>query len=219
MTDTVLPAGASGEVGKRLVGNLIADNSIGEIHLLTRRPLSINHKKVVEHIVEFNSLGELNFNTSFDHAFCCLGTTIKQAGSQQAFYHVDFDYCVQFAELASKHQCRNLSIISSLGANPNSNNFYLQTKGKMEKSIQALGWHKLLIFRPSLLTGPRAEFRTAEVLGGYLMKLITPLMVGQLKQYRPIQMDTVAKAMASANLPPTDGISIIESSEIQKLGQ
>lgn len=229
MKHTVLLVGASGEIGRRLTNNLIACNSIGEVHLLNRRPLNIKHEKVVEHIVDFENLAELSFSQSFDLAFCCLGTTIKQAGSQHAFFHVDYDHCISFAQLALKHQCHSLSIISSLGANATSHNFYLQTKGKMEKSMQSMDWRTLLIFRPSLLVGQRSEFRIAERIGGFFMQAITPLMLGPLKQYRPINMDTVASAMCHLS---TAGIitkqivekrtvekRIIESQEIELLGQ
>ena len=219
MKHTVLLVGASGEIGRRLTSNLIASNLIGEIHLVNRRKLNIDHEKVVEHIVDFENLAELSFNQSFDLAFCCLGTTIKQAGSQDAFFHVDYDHCINFAQFALKHQCRSLSIISSLGANATSNNFYLQTKGKMEKSIQSMDWRTLLIFRPSLLIGQRNEFRIGEKIGGFFMKAISPLMLGQLKQYRPIDMDTVASAMCQLSTKEGSEKRIIESQEIELLGR
>lgn len=218
MKHTVLLVGASGEIGRRLTNKLIADNSIGEIHLVNRRKLNINHENVVEHLVDFEHLTEQSFNLSFDLAFCCLGSTIKQAGSEHAFFHVDHDHCVNFAQLALKHQCHNLSIISSLGANATSNNFYLQTKGKMEESIKSMDWPSLLIFRPSLLIGQRSEFRIGERLGGLIMKIIAPLMLGPLKQYRPINMDTVASAMCCLATTGNSGKRVIESQEIELLG-
>jgi uncharacterized protein YbjT (DUF2867 family) len=219
MKHTVLLAGASGEIGKRLTNNLIEDNSISEIHLLNRRPLGLTHEKVVEHIIDFEMMDELSFSHSFDQAFCCLGTTIKQAGSQQGFYQVDYTHCVNFAKFAAKHQCRNLSVISSLGANPKSNNFYLQTKGAMEEAMQSLDWQTLLIFRPSLLVGKRAEFRILERLGGYFLQLLAPLMIGPLKRYRPIQMSCVAKAMSLMTAQNKVTSKIIESTEINSIAK
>lgn len=217
MKHTVLLAGASGEVGKRLIQNLIADNSVGEIHLLNRRPLHLNHEKVFEHITDFESLNELSFTQTFDKAYCCLGTTIKQAGSQQAFFNVDYTYCLNFAKLSFKHQCRNLSIISSLGANAASNNFYLQTKGKLEQSLQAMDWQSLQIFRPSLLIGDRKEFRLSEKCGGALLQLMASFMIGPLKRYRPIQILAVAKALSVYPSDSNIKNMVIESDQIQKI--
>ncbi len=217
MAKRILLAGGSGAVGSRLLQKLIAHNEVGEIHLLNRRPQEIVHPKVIQHHIEFDHMDALDLELNFDQAYCCLGTTIKQAGSKGAFEKIDLHYVQCFALMAKRHQCTNFAAISSIGAKTKTNNFYLHTKGRMEETLTSMGWKSLWIFRPSLLVGHREEFRLAEHFGGFLIKLISPFMLGPAKKYRPIHMDTVANTMANIMSAQSNGVNVVESGEIALL--
>jgi len=217
MKENILIAGASGEVGQRLVKQLLLDTRVASIHLINRRPLDFSDPKVTQHQVDFNQLSALNLNQDFSLAYCCLGSTIKQAGSKSAFEQVDLHYVTEFAQLAQRHKTSKFAVISSIGANPHKGGFYLQTKGRMEVALQAMAWQQLWVFRPSLLIGQRKEFRLGEHIGALASKLISPLLVGPLKNYRPIEMDNVANAMASILSLNHTGIRLIENTQILSL--
>jgi nucleoside-diphosphate-sugar epimerase len=134
-------------------------------------------------------------NKHINTAICCLGTTIKTAGSQEAFQTVDLDYVLAFAELAKSIGAKKIIVISSVGANPKSGNFYLQTKGKMETTLSALAFEQTHFIRPGLLMGSRKEFRLGEHMASWLMPALNVFLIGSLSKYRGIQMDLVAKAI------------------------
>jgi uncharacterized protein YbjT (DUF2867 family) len=213
----VLFAGSTGGIGKRLLSHLIARNAIDEIHLLLRRPMGIENPRVFEHIVDFKDLSKLKINTESSGetiSFCTLGTTIKKAGSKQNFSQVDLDFVFNFAKWASNNGSEQFAVISSLDANPNSKNFYLKTKGQMESSIKQLPWKSAWILRPSLLLGKRDEFRLAEFVGGALSKIVSPLLIGRLRRYRPIHMDHVATTLTSLIESSGTGNIVLESDQI-----
>ena len=151
-----------------------------------------------------------------EDVFVALGTTIKKAGSQQAFYRVDYNYPFQVAYLAQQRGAQRFLMVSALGANAASRVFYNRVKGEAENAIRELGLPKVWFFRPSLLLGERAESRPGEKLGQAIGKWIAPLLVGRLRRYRPIEADAVAAAMvytATHEVPP----GVIESDEIARL--
>ncbi len=217
MGKRILLAGGSGEVGSRLVENLIAQNSISEIHLINRRPLVYQYEKVTQHTVDFKQLGNTGINEKFDLAYCCLGTTIKKAGSEAAFEEVDLTFVREFSQLAKQTHCQHLVVISCVGADPKSAGLYLKTKGLMEAALADQNWKKLSVFRPGLLMGKRQEFRLVEWVSGLLMKIINPLFIGPLYKYRGIQMDTVANAMANIDSRGLSGTVILGNQEINAL--
>lgn len=219
MTLNVILAGASGEVGKRLLNKLIANNLVSSVHLVNRQVQPINHPKVIQHHVDFENLSPLQNTPQFDLAFCCLGTTIKKAGSKAAFEKVDFQYTCQFAQLAKQHGCHRFAVISSVGANANKGGFYLETKGRMEECLRDMNWPSLYLFRPSLLIGKRQEFRIGEQIGGVFSKLFSPLLQGALHRYRPIKMDMVASAMNAITTSAKIGVNIVEGKEILNLAK
>ncbi|MEH6344464.1 MAG: hypothetical protein V7785_05220 [Bermanella sp.] len=219
MKKNILMVGASGEVGQRLVKQLLLDTRVDCIHLLNRRQLKMNDPRVIQHQVDFNQLNTLDLKLDFNLAYCCLGSTIKQAGSKAAFEKVDLHYVTEFAQLAQRHNAARFAVISSIGANAHKGGFYLQTKGRMEEALQAMTWQQLWVFRPSLLIGQRKQFRLAEQFGALASKLISPLLVGPLKNYRPIEMDNVANAMASILGLNQMGTSLIENTQILSLAK
>jgi uncharacterized protein YbjT (DUF2867 family) len=182
------------------------------VHVWTRGALSISHGKAVLEIVKFEEL-EKHRVTAAD-VFCCLGTTIKQAGSQAAFRRVDFDYPVALAQAAARDGAKRLLVVSALGADARSSVFYNRVKGEMEEAVRAAGVPKTLVFRPSLLVGPRAEPRLGERIGQVIGALLGPL----LGRYRPIHAEHVADAMLKAaqrDLPS----QVFESPQIRALAQ
>src|SRR4051812_1542384 len=185
---TAILVGATGLVGGALLEMLIADISFKRIITFSRRPLSIQHPKVevVEtDFIDFYSL-EKYFKEA-DAVFCCIGTTIKQAGSKEQFRKVDYEIPVHLADHAYKNNVRTFIIVSSLGADAKSKNFYLKTKGEMERDLASFKFIKIAFVRPSFLVGPRKEFRLMEKVMQVLMIFITPFLQGPLKKYRPIQ--------------------------------
>ncbi|MBL0342547.1 MAG: hypothetical protein IPP71_17585 [Bacteroidetes bacterium] len=130
-----------------------------------------------------------------DEIFCCLGTTIKKARTHEAFRKVDFELPLEIGLLAKQKGIQNLLVISSLGADPKSSNFYLKTKGEMEQALMELHLSGLKIFRPSMLLGPRSESRPAEAAGQILMNALSLLFIGPLRKYKAIPATTVALSM------------------------
>ncbi len=147
-----------------------------------------------------------------DIAYCCLGTTIKQAGSEQAFRAVDLDMVVAFAKRAREMGARHLIVISALGADRRSSIFYNKVKGEMEHALRAQDWPQLTICRPSLLLGERLEPRAAEQFVGPLSRLIPG-------KYRGIEACQLARAMWRLALEEQDGVRVVESDELRKLGK
>jgi len=153
---TVTIVGASGLVGRELLVQLCRDSSISVIHVLGRRAIHLpedpGNAELVQHQVDFNRLAEFAWPPC-DMLFCCLGTTIKAAGSQEAFRTVDYDYVVESARAARRAGATRLLVISAMGANPASGIFYNRVKGEMERAVAGLGYESVLIFRPALLSG------------------------------------------------------------------
>jgi uncharacterized protein YbjT (DUF2867 family) len=196
MNKGIVVAGATGEVGKRLVEKLIAQNPNTDIHVLVRTRSSSLDDSVQQHVIDFNQLNSFALDVNFDMAFCCLGTTIKRAGSKANFKHVDHNLIVQFARWTQEHGCRKFACISAVGANTQSSNFYLAVKGETEHDLSQMNWLTLWLIRPSLLLGNRDEFRLGEHIGSIAGRLISPLLFGPLKKYKPVHMLHVAQIMA-----------------------
>lgn len=190
-----LIVGASGLTGRTLLEMLLADSRYQRVHALVRKATLPTDAKLVEHVVDFDHLAPL---PRIDDAFCCLGTTIKRAGSQAAFRTVDFEYVVNVAKAAAKAGAKRFLVVSALGASATSAVFYSRVKGEMEDALKELGFAELHIFQPSLLTGNRPESRPAERAGIAAFSLIAPLMLGPSRKYRPIAAEAVAAAMLRA---------------------
>jgi len=220
---SLLIAGSTGEVGQRLVRNLLAHNLNTPIYAAVRRKASTQPPSgLIPFVVDFNHLldskPELN-TPSPTVAICCLGTTIKNAGNLEAFRKVDLDYVVNFAIFAKKLGITQFMVISSIGANSDSSNQYLQTKGEMEDRVSELGFEAITFIEPSLLVGNRKEFRLGEKLGGLASGMLSPLLIGPLRKYRPIPRDTVAKAMAQLSTNMKPGIHKIRYNDLVKLAK
>jgi len=207
-----LLAGATGLVGSFLLQRLLASERTARVIVWARRDIGRTHPKLKVEIADFERLHERRVDA--EDVFCCLGTTIKQAGSQAAFRRVDYDYPVALAMAAADGGARRLLVVSALGANPDSRVFYNRVKGEMEVAVRAAGVPRTIFFRPSLLSGPRAEERLGEKVGLVVGSILGPL----LGKYRPIHADIVAAAMLKAAEQDRPS-GVLESDEIRRVGQ
>ena len=210
---TALLAGASGLVGRELARQWTGP---GPLHLLVRRALPAGNPLLRVHVVDFAALPPL---PHADTAFCCLGTTIKQAGSQAAFRDVDQGAVLAFARAAQRAGVRHFGVVSALGADPRSRTFYSRVKGEMEAELATLGFASLLIARPSLLAGDRAALgqprRMGERLALALSAPLTPLIP---IAWRPVAAATVARALLRGVAQAHSGLRVLESAALQELG-
>jgi len=214
-----LIAGASGLVGKSLVEQLLADNQYENIVIVTRKPIGIKNPKLTEQIIDFESIELLKLNMAIDDVFCALGTTIKTAGSQQAFYKVDFTYVVNLGKWCAANNAQRFLIVSAMGAATKSGIFYNRVKGEMEGAVSKLSISQIQVFRPSLLMGNRSEKRSGEKLAQFLMGSLGFLFVGKLLNYKGIHADVVAKSMIVKAKQEVLGYTIYESGEMQGIGK
>ncbi|MDH4873258.1 oxidoreductase [Pseudomonas sp. BN515] len=206
----ILLAGATGLTGEHLLDRLLNEPTVARVLAPTRRPLA-------EHPHLQNPVGPLvemlpQLEGRIDVAFCCLGSTIRQAGSQEAFRAVDLDLVLAAARRARELGARHFIVISALGANQSSPIFYNKVKGEMEEALKAMDWPQLTIARPSLLMGPRNEFRFGERIAAAVMRWLPG-------KYRGIDVCTLARALWRLALEEQDGIRIIESDELRRLGR
>ena len=207
--------GATGLIGSHLLSQLLKDPYYHEVRVWTRRPLDNKHDKLRQVIVDFDRLAELEQKLiGVEDVFCCLGTTIKKAGSKDQFRKIDKDYPLTIAHMAKKAGAKQFLLVSALGANRESPFFYNQVKGEVEEELARVGFLSLHIFRPSLLLGKRQEFRIGEVVAGILSRVLAPLFVGRLRKIQPIQAGTVAAAMHYAANDEQLGIHVYESQQI-----
>lgn len=216
---TALLAGASGLVGSELLQLLLHSPMYEKVKVLVRTPLQVEHAKLEQIIVNYDQLETYGQHFQVDDLYCCLGTTIKRAGSQAAFRKVDYEYPVKLAQLAKQHGVQQYLIITAMGANANSSIFYSRVKGEVEAELQRIGIASVHIFRPSLLLGKRAEFRLGEQIASWLSPLFGFFLVGSLRKYRSIQAGTVAKGMLAAGIEQLPGTHTYDSAEIERISQ
>lgn len=202
-------AGSTGFIGNILLGLLKQDEVFSEVQVLSRRPLDLSDKFTM-------LVGDISGQklAPVDVAFCALGTTIATAGSQDAFYKVDHDMVIAFAKNAKEAGAKTFVLVSSVGANAKTSNFYLKVKGETERDLEAVGFDSLIILRPSMLMGERKEFRLGELIGKGAMTLFNPLMIGSLGKYKGIEGRTVAKAMVRLAKENLKGVHILEGSSL-----
>jgi uncharacterized protein YbjT (DUF2867 family) len=198
---------------------LLQDDTYTTVRILVRNKTNRQHAKLEQLKVDFNYLQYYKDSFAVDDVFCCLGTTIKKAGSQQAFYQVDATYPYEAARMAKQQGASQYLIVTAMGADKKSGIFYNRVKGEAEEKIAGLQFSSLQIFRPSLLLGERNETRIGEAIAQKIMPLFSFLMIGSLKKYKPISANKVARAMlkiARQNIP---GTHIYPSDQLQELGK
>jgi len=209
-----LIAGATGLVGKACLYALLENKAYTRIIALVRKPLAIKHHKLHQVIVDFENLNQAASEMMADDVYCCLGTTIKVAGSQENFKKVDYHYPIELAKIGLQNGATRFMVVSAMGANPQSAIFYNKTKGEMETAMKQLSYHFIGIFQPSLLLGDRKELRVGELIGKAVMKGLGFLFLGPLKKYKAIQAVVVAKAMITMALGNLEGIHTYQNDNI-----
>ena len=250
MCRTAIIIGASGLVGKEVLKQLLIDsdttkkiisgksicssenntetNSIfSKIIIFVREPIALTHEKLEQHVINFDAIEDYCNLIKGNIVFCCLGTTIKKALSRDAFLKVDYTYPLELAKIAKKNGVKSFLIISSVGANTHSSNFYLKVKGDVEAALEKIDFTSLIVMRPSLLLGDRNEFRFGELAFKVLMKFFSFAFVGKLRKYRAIESVVVAKAMVrlsilsmnKASVSKLSGLNIFQSDSIAELGK
>lgn len=201
MPRIALIGGATGLVGRELVSLLLGSPVYQRVRVLVRRPLLFSHTRLEEVRTDYSDLAALGDKLKVDDAFCCLGTTLRKAGSKEAFEAVDYGHVLALARAAQAAGVKRFLVVSAAGTSEHSAAFYSQVKARMEKDVATLGFESIHIVRPSLLLGNREESRPGERLGQILSPLISPLMLGGLRKYRPVRAGDVARAMMTLAQP------------------
>lgn len=212
-TKIALVIGATGLIGRQLVELLLQSPYYKEVRILVRKSTGIENPRLAEIKYNFNQPDATK--VLGDDVFCCLGTTMKKAGSKEAFFKVDYEYPLQIARFAKQNGATNFLIVTAMGANPESTFFYNRVKGEVEEDLQMLNYPGLHIFRPSLLLGNREEKRLGEKIGESVMRFLKPALVGHLKKYQAIESEKVAKAMIEIAQSNSRGVYIHESDKMQ----
>ncbi|GGK63120.1 oxidoreductase [Rufibacter glacialis] len=203
-----LIAGASGLVGSHCLQLLLQSPRYSKVIAVGRTRLNLEHPKLQQVIVDFNDLEKHRHSLIADDVFCCLGTTIKKAGSKENFRKVDYTYVVNLAKITSTHFATQFLVVSALGADIHSRIFYNHVKGEMEEAVKKLPFTAVHIFQPSLLLGDRQEVRFGEKAAETLMKATSFLFNGPLRKYKGIHAGTVAKAMLEAAKQDGGGVLV-----------
>lgn len=216
LNKTALLLGASGLTGRNVLQLLLNDSLYTQVTIYVRRPVKLSHPKLIQQVINYETLDTA---VEADDVFCCLGTTIKKAGSQEAFRQVDLVYPLRVAALQLAAGSTQFNLISAVGASEKSGVFYSRTKGEVEQALQRMGFPQLNIFRPSIIIGERDERRTGEKIALGMARVIAPLLIGSLRKYRPVTALAIARAMLHYAHAAEQGIHIITSDQIQLFEQ
>lgn len=218
---TAVVLGATGLIGRHVVELLLADDTFNKVRLLVRKPFPMHHPKLEVQQVDFNNTNE--FKTGLgagDCLFCCVGTTnSKVKGDKTAYRKVDYDIPVNAARFASEAGFSKFLLVSAIGSNTSSRNFYVKLKGEVEQAVEKYTFRSIHIFQPSILLGKRNEVRLGESIGKGVMKALSFLFVGSLKKYKGIEAIDVAKAMVEAAKKGDSGLKKYTYTEMMELIQ
>lgn len=213
MTATII--GSTGLTGGVLLRLLLADSAITRVVSISRRPLNIADPKLVEVLVpELSVLPSVEAKVRGNLYFCCLGTTLKAAGSKENFEKIDHDAVVSFAKIARAHEAKSLTVVSSLGASARSRFFYNRVKGRTEEDLETLAIRSLILFRPGFLVGRRTEYRWAEILAYGTLVPISKLLPDHTQRRWLTKVETLAARMLAEGKAAREGIHVIEAKDI-----
>lgn len=215
----VLLLGASGLTGGYCLERLLNDERVARVHVLSRRPLGVAHRKLEEFLFHETCPTQSNlFNV--DKVICCLGSTLRQAGSREAFRAVDFTLCVKAGKHALRAGIDTFTVVSAANANRHSLSFYAKTKGQMENALEELGFAHLIIARPALLLGKRRRARPLEAAGQVLMRPLAPLLAKAAPNWAPLDAKRLAAALVNATLQDNHlPLQVLHYSELTQLAK
>ena len=225
MTTTLNPrialvVGSTGATGSQLMQRLLASDHFSQIVIVHYRPTQwATHPKVSEYQITPDELNHFSGLPHIDEVFCCLGTTIRKAGSKQAFRKVDHDYVIALAQWMSANPQPRLHLISAYGANARSHAFYMQVKGEVEDTLKTMELDSLVIYQPSLLHGERNEFRPAEKVGFYALSLVACIPLSAIRRYRPTRISALAEAMFQQSLIERKPLTVMNPNDIAAFEQ
>ncbi|MCZ8515529.1 oxidoreductase [Paenibacillus filicis] len=214
---TAIVAGATGLIGTELMRLLLQDPDYDKVIALVRRPAFEPQDKLRQIVTDWTPEDierSLRDELRHAHVFCALGTTIKKAKTQEQFRKVDLEYPLLLGRMAAKHGASCYLLVSAMGANRRSGIFYSRVKGEVEEGLQEMGLKSLHIFRPSFLLGNRSEFRLGERVAQSLSGILSKIMVGSLRPYRPIPALSVAEGMIRAAKSGREGVMVYSSHQI-----
>lgn len=206
---TICISGASGLVGNEILIQLLNDPRTEKVLVLARNPLGFSHPKMQVVLVPFDQLDQLDVAEKIDIAFCALGTTLRKAGSKERQQEIDRDYVTAFGRFCKRAGVQKIGIVSSIGANEKSSNFYLRTKGEMEAGILQLEIPTTVFIRPSFLIGPRKERSFGDKLIQGFALIITPFLFGKARKYKAIHGSKVAQKLIESTLSESPGVHYI----------
>jgi uncharacterized protein YbjT (DUF2867 family) len=212
---TAILIGSTGLTGSFLVRQLLADPAISNVISISRKSLNIPDAKLTEVLVaDLAELPSVASKIRGEIYFCCLGTTIKAAGSKENFEKVDHAAIVAFAKIAKSHDAKTFTLISAMGANASSIFFYNRVKGRTENDVKALGLRSLIVFRPALLVGPRTEFRLAEKIATKMLAPLAQFLPVRAQKSLITEAETLARRMLAEGKAASPGVHIIPAKDI-----
>lgn len=207
-------AGGTGLVGQYVIQYLLEDDFFEKVYILNRRSIHYDHPKAHEILTGFENIEESLVGIRPTHAFCCLGTTIKKAGSKEAFRKVDHDYVLNFAKTVKSLGCNNFNVVTAMGTNSGSLIFYNQVKYEVSQALEQMNFAQLNIIQPSLLLGERADNRLGEDIAQKFFNVTKRMWIGPLKNLAGIQGSQVARAMVAISKLENHGINKYESAKL-----
>jgi len=207
--------GSTGLTGSFVVPRLLADSAITKVISVSRKSLHISNAKLAEVLISgLAELPSMESQLRGDIYFCCLGTTIKAAGSKENFEKVDRGAVVAFAKIAKAQDAKTFTLVSAMGANANSMFFYNQVKGRTEEDVKALGLRSLTVFKPALLVGPRVEFRLGERIATRVLVPLSRLLPAQTRKSLITEVETLAAQMVAEGKTAPAGVRVISAKDI-----
>ena len=210
MGKKAIVAGATGLIGGHLLNILLEADAYDEVLVFVRKKIDFTHKKLTQLVINFDQIENHSLSITGDAVFSCLGTTRKKTPDRNTYYRIDHDYPLLLAKMAQENGVRQFHLVSSIGANPNSNAFYIKLNGETERDIGALNFYSVFLYEPSMLTGREYETRFGEVFFEGLFKILNHLLIGRWKKYRSVSGAAVAKAMYNQSLKDEPGKWIVQ---------
>ncbi len=215
-TKNAIVLGATGLVGSDVLKRLLVEEIYTRVISLNRRTLPIQEERLTQHLVDMNEIEKVTEELEGGDAFCCIGTTIKKAGSHEQYRRIEFDYALSFAKMAKRCGVKHFLIVTAYGASTEASSFHLKVKGEIETAILSLGFDKVTILRPMLLIGQRSEFRLTESFFSFVFRRISKLLVGPFEKFKAVDSSAVGWRMVNEAVEQKkSGVKIIAPDQIE----